>query len=444
VTEPGAELYLRLAGERALLGPRGDGGPPENAALDAAAHALVAVGAMTAGAAQAIVDDYDLACVYRAGEHYRHRRAMRRRARAARNAATPGPALPALRAVPCHRLIEQPWGQLILRYVVLSDEVTVLHVTMRPVLPPDGPSRPAAYRGRLAGRGPRPRGAGGHRIGPGLPGRLTVADDRGTTSTASFSGGGSDTAWHGEFQAQPPLAPETAWIDVYGERIALPGPTPGRAEVRVEPCPDQDPARGYLRARLASLAESQSADAMETAIEALVAAGALQPADPAIAEVRAVADRLFAGHGTTPGSTAALPEPWRSMLPRRGQGGGPLGQVVVGVTTPPFGGITVAILAVRSADESFTADVEVVPGLTPWHWSGEAVDTPLMTWWAADDLGHHYLGQQAGWHASPDRSGGQIEFWPALDPAARVLDVMPATLAERAVIRVPLEWDEEE
>jgi hypothetical protein len=231
VTESGAELYLRLAGERALLDPGAGQDPSEHAALDAAAHTLVAVGAMTAGAAQAIVDDYDLACAYRTAEQHRHHRALRR---AARQAATPVPGLPALRAVPCHRLIKQPWGELILRYVVLSDEATALHVTMRPVLPPEGPSRLAAHRGRLAGRGPRPRGAGGHRIGPGLPGRLTVADDRGTTSTASFSGGGSDSAWHGEFQARPPLAPETAWIDVYGERI--PGrPAPGGRSRRLAP-----------------------------------------------------------------------------------------------------------------------------------------------------------------------------------------------------------------
>jgi hypothetical protein len=78
VTESGAELYLRLAGERALLDPPGDQDPSEHAALDAAAHALVAVGAMTAGAAQAIVDDYDLACAYRTGEQHRHHRALRR------------------------------------------------------------------------------------------------------------------------------------------------------------------------------------------------------------------------------------------------------------------------------------------------------------------------------------------------------------------------------
>jgi hypothetical protein len=312
---------------------------------------------------------------------------------------------------------------------------------MRPARPAAGQSRPAAYRGQLAG--PRSRGAGGHSFGLGLPGQLTVTDDHGTTSADSFSGGGDNTEWRGQFEVRPPLAPGTAWIDVYGERIELPASSPGRADVRVESQPDGDPAHGYLWTRLASLAEFRSADGMETAIGALVAAGALAPGDPAIAAVRAVAAGLFAGAGTTPASRAALPEPWRSMLARRGRGGGPQGLAVAGATTPPFDGITVAVLAVRSADEGFSADVEVVPALMHWHWSGEGVDTPLVAWWAADDRGQHYLGQQGDWHSGPDRSGGQIEFWPALDPAARVLDIMPTTMAARAVVRVPLEWGEE-
>ena len=131
------------------------------------------------------------------------------------------------------------------------------------------------------------------------------------------------------------------------------------------------------------------------------------------------------------------------MLARRGQAGGPEGLVVVGATTPPLGGFTLAVLAVHSTDEQFSADVETVPGLPHWHWASGAVDRPLLAWWAADDRGHHYLGQQGQWHSSEDRSGGQIEFWPALDPAARVLDIMPTTMTERAVIRVPLDWGED-
>ena len=101
MAECDAELYLRLAGERVLLGPGPEGGAPPESRLSTAAHALVAVGAIPAGTAQAIVDDYYLALSYRAGEHH-HQRRSRRPA-----AATLGP----LRAVPCQRVIEQPWRQ---------------------------------------------------------------------------------------------------------------------------------------------------------------------------------------------------------------------------------------------------------------------------------------------------------------------------------------------
>ncbi len=117
--------------------------------------------------------------------------------------------------------------------------------------------------------------------------------------------------------------------------------------------------------------------------------------------------------------------------------------MVAGVTTPEFDGITVAVLAVRSAEEGFSADVETVPGVAHSHWPSGVADRPILAWWAADDRGHHYLGQHGGWHYSGEHGGGQIEFWPALDPAAKVLDIMPTTMTARAVIRVPLHWDED-
>lgn len=443
-----AELYLRLTGERDVLDHKSEDGPPGSAELGAAAHALVAVGAVPAERAQAIVDDYHLALSYRPGEHHRHRLRGQRPPRAHGSL---GP----LRAVPCGRQIEQPWGELSLSYVVLSGEATVLHVSMRPAPSPPGPSRQATrasrqaiLRTRVTGAAPGPGrrsrpGIHGHLIGAGLPGQLTLTDDRGTISTGDFSGSGSDSGWRGQFDARPPLAVDTAWIELLGERIDMPGP-PGRgAEVRIEPRPDGDPARGYLWAKLASLAESQSADAIETPIEALVAAGALAADDPDLAELRAVATSLFAGPRTTPAFRAALPEPWRTMMGRRGRAGGPDGLVVVGAATPPFDGVAVAVLAVRSGDERFSAEVEVVPALHHWHGFQGGVDGPMLAWWARDDLGHHYLGQQDSWHSGLDRSGGEIGFWPALDPAAQVLDIMPTTMAARAVIGVPLDWVEE-
>ena len=56
-----AELYLRMAGERTLLDAAGDDGPAGVSPVDVAGHVLVAVGAIVAGQAHAIVDDYQRA-----------------------------------------------------------------------------------------------------------------------------------------------------------------------------------------------------------------------------------------------------------------------------------------------------------------------------------------------------------------------------------------------
>ena len=439
-----AELYLRLTGERAVLDPAADGGQPDDSALDAAGQALVAVGALTARVAQGVMDDYGLARAYRSDEsaQFHHARAQR----AARRA-RPDAALVPLRAVPCHRLIEQPWGQLFLSYVVLGDEATVLHVTMRSAPLPPGQRRAGAPGGRLAGRSRisarMPGGAGSGVVGPGLPRQLTLADDRGTTSTASFSGGGGDDEWQGRFEASPALALDTAWVEVLGERVGLPSTPPAGVQVWVESQADADPVHRYLWVKLASVAGFGSSDTMETSIEALIAAGALEAGDPAIGEVRTVMGAFFPGSGPAPAANAALPEPWRSVLARRGRGSGPERLAVVAATTPPLDGLTLAVLAVRSTDGRFYADVETVPGVAHSHWPSGVAARPLLAWWAADDRGHHYLGQQGAWHFGEERSGGQIEFRPALDPAAKTLDIMPTTMTARAVIRVPLDWNED-
>jgi hypothetical protein len=452
-----AELYLRLTGERTLLDRGGNDGRPWDSPLAEAARALVAVGMMTADTAQAVLEDYLLALSYREDQHHRHHLMAWR---ATRSPAAPHPGLAALRTVPCGRMIEQPWGQLVIKYVVLGGEVTTLHVTMRPAPPPPTgqparqaagqpvrrPARAAIMSAR-AGRARGPGGGtglGGHTVGPGLPGLLALTDDRGTTMNAGFSGSGDGTDWTGSFEADPPLARDTAWIEVLGERVELASEPGAGAEVWVEPLAEQDPARRYLWARLASVTGQHTPNAIEATIDTLVAAGALAPDDPVIGQAQAVLARISHSPGG-PGSHAPLPEPWQSLLAGRSRGGGPAGPTglaVVGAVTPPFEGITVAVLAVQSTEDEFSLDVEVTPGVAHWHAFRGPVEEPILAWWAADDRGHHYLGQQGSWQASEDRSGGQIEFTPALDPAASTLDIMPTGTSSRAVIRVPLAWDE--
>jgi hypothetical protein len=437
VAEFDAELHLRLAGEGLLVDHPGEDGGAWESPLDAVAHALVAVAALPAATAQAIVDDYYLARSCRSGEDHSFRRHRRMMASPGTGPAGAGPAeLGGFRALTCGQLIEQPWGNLVIDYVLLSDEATVLHVTMRPSAALGGRFgriSPAALRHRV-----RPHGGAAHMAGVGVPGQLTITDDRGTSLTAGFSGGGSDTEWTGEFEARPGLAPDTRWIEVLGQRIELMDqPDPG-IEVWAEPVAEQHPGRRYLHARLAMLLQAHEDAPLDTTIGALVAAGALAADDPAITEARAVARQHTQGGSRR--SAGRLAEPWRSLLAGGGRGAGPDGRVMVGAATPPFGGMRVAVLAIRSTAEEFTADVEITPGVAHWHAGLTVVDEPMLIWWAADDRGGHYLGQPGSWRSAPDRAGGQIEFWPTLDPAATRLDIMPTTLTERAVIRIPLSW----
>ena len=431
-----AELYLRLTGERLLIDHRGDEGGPWESPLDAAAHALVAVGALPAAAAQAIVNDYYLAQSCRSGEASNFRHQQHRLATQAAAAPAPGD-LGRFRPVSCGQMIEQPWGNLIVDYIVLSEDSTVLHVTMRPS---------AALGGRF-GRvsraalrhGVGPSGVASHMAVAGVPGQLTLTDNQGTSVTAGFSGGGTDTEWTGEFEAKPGLALDARWIEVLGQRIELADDLAPGVAVWVEPVAEQHPGRRYLQARLAMLLSVHEDAPLDSTIGALVAAGALAADDPAIAEARAVLQQHT--HGGPRGAGAQrLAEPWRSLLAARGRGPAPHGRVMVGAATPRFDGVSVAVLAVRSTGEELTADVELVPGLPHWHDGLSQVGQPMLIWWAADDVGGYYLGLPGGWHSSDERAGGTVEFWPALDAAATRLDIMPTTLTERAIIRIPLNW----
>jgi hypothetical protein len=226
VTRLGGERHLRLVAEQMLLERRGTSLFPVDARLVAAGAALVAVGALTPDAARAITDAYA--------------RTLRRRDPA--GPPLPDPAPPATadaggpaqelgrwRAAPSGHVIARPWGRLVIDYVLLTEEATALRVTVDPASP--GTShRPAAPSG------------------PGLPRILEIGDDRGTASSAHFEGGRrrGEQAWHGTFRARPPLAPDTAWISVLGERVDLTG-EPRAVQSWAEQLQADDPVAGAAR-----------------------------------------------------------------------------------------------------------------------------------------------------------------------------------------------------
>jgi hypothetical protein len=395
--------------------------------LSTAARALVAVEAIDPEAVEAVLDDYGSALALRDGEFEHYPMRARR----------PGPPaapaeLPPRRVVPCDRAIDKGGETLHVRSVSLDDDSTTLAITY--LMKPPPLRRRHGGMAMLVGRGPF--------FGPGGPlQQVTVADDRGTKVGTQFSGGGSDWEWRGHLHADAPLAKDTAWIEVDGERIELEDAPPA-GEVVIEALEDQPRALRYLWGLVATYDDFHGPPTvLEPAIEALVAAGALDADDSSLRDVRAVAS-MIDPHRRAPGARRVrrLPEPWRSLLARRGRTDGPSGTAAIGLVTPRFDGIVVAAISLESHGEGFEVEVEVAPDTVMYHGFEEPGLGPTLAWWARDDRGNHYLGTAAGWSGGEGRGRGDISFNPALDPEATRLELMPTAGTSRAVISFPLPW----
>jgi hypothetical protein len=406
-----AELYLRLIGERMLLERAGPEHRVRRPPIADAAAALVSVGMIAARAAEQVLEDYGLAEAVRRGPDLQRRAVVR----LGDDADLPEqPPLAPRRVVRCDSTIEKPQASVLVRWVSLSDDSTQVAVTWR-----DDPSLP------WTGTAPQ----------------ATLADDRGNVEVAQFSGGGTSGGMLGRLVTLRPLAPDTAWIELDGTRLPLDGAATACAAA-LEPLPDEDLAHRYLWQQVASPNEiERNGHTMDPAIEALVAAGALSPADPVIDQARAVRDAIQRrGSGGWRQTAAPIPQPWRSLMAREGRTNGPAGSIVLGAVTPTFDGFSVAVLELTSEPRGFHVDAEVAPGLEhrpAFDWS---LRPRQLRWWARDDRRNHYLGRRGNWGSNERFGHGLIGFWPALDPRARRLEIMPTAETKRAVIGFALPW----
>jgi hypothetical protein len=217
-----------------------------------------------------------------------------------------------------------PTPPLVPRMLALGDELEVAgwHVRLRYIaLVAERVEISAVYTVQAgAGAAPRPRGRGG------LPNPLwtpVVADDRGTTLTLDFRGGGSDDRWDGMLTVDQPLAIETSWIELFGRRFELIA-RPIEATIEIEPVETCDLAHRHLWRRVALAGRHFSQGPLGPAIAALTASGTLAGDDPAIELAHQVNQRVpgaFRHQGAT-GSARNLPEPWRSLLRRAGRADG--------------------------------------------------------------------------------------------------------------------------
>jgi hypothetical protein len=270
-----------------------------------------------------------------------------------------------------------------------------------------------------------------------------IVDDRGTTVASAFGGSGSDTLWEGHLSTQGPLALDTEWIELDGTRVALDG-EPWPAEVSIEALPDASPGERYAWNRIAARDHGRRLESVDPLLRTLVAAGAIDAADPALESIRAVHAALprhphMRFHSPPSHAATNLPHPWRSLLQRGQRQDGPDGLVALGVTTPEFEGFTVVAAALESMAEGFTLDAYIAPGL-----GGLSADlgfgSPTLTWWAEDDRGTSYLGASGSWNRGDAFTTAQLSFWPAIDPKASRLRLLPTATATRAVIDFALPW----
>jgi hypothetical protein len=335
------------------------------------------------------------------------------------------------RVVPCDHVIEHAQGTLEVRRVALAEDFATIAVRWRP----PAPQRRSRRRRRMISDG-----LGGS-AGPPHP---TVVDDQGTRTGTHFSGGGSEQEWEGHLTTDRPLARDTAWIELDGTRVELVA-QPAEWSVSIDELPEQPAAHAYLWRRLAIRNLYHDLESLDPAIEALLAAGALEPDDPVIDEVRAVLGALPDHTGMPSGGRPRrqVPQPWRSLLSRQGREDGPEGAIALAAVTPVFDGFSVAVSSLESRSDGFQIEVDMTADTEDREPLGWSVRPRQLAWWAADDRDNHYLGRIES-YGGEDHSSCDINFWPPLQPRASKLRIMPTGEKSRAVITVPLPWHKQQ
>ena len=417
-----AEWYLRQLAEDTLLGLVSDDSG-ELANLKHATAALVAVGAIEPAVASAVVGDYGIARAARQGlvEFVLMRLAHSEQAALLRP-------LPGQRVVGLADQIELPEGTLRLRYATLDEN----HTAVSAVYTPHGGRRYSGH-GWLG----RP---------PGLPPALSnavLADDQGDTASLEFSGSGSDYRWELTLTADKPLATNTTWLELAGRRFRLLD-RPIGLNVQIEPLSEADPAYRHLWRQVALSADSPQEHGLRASIDALTAAGTLDPADPVIELVHWVGE---GGAGRVLGAWRAgvvrdAPEP-RQALRREGRTDSPKGTIFVGAVTPEFDRHFAAAYYLESNPGGFSIEAAVSPPDSEHNPEQIDFEDRALVWWARDDRGNHYLGHWEDSCADEAVVSGTIAFSSALDPLAERLELLPTGPGARAVISFPLRWDGE-
>jgi hypothetical protein len=321
----------------------------------------------------------------------------------------------------CRAEVEVSGTTVALRYVSLSPSRTRLAVTLR-FAQVTGSSAVRRHRSQFID-----------------PPDLDLRDDKGRSVTAHFAGGGGGSEWRGSYEAEPGLSPDTAWITVAGTRIQLLDAVVG-ASATVEDLTDdgrslEERAVRYLDQCVEYGYRGLERNSLAAVVDTLVSCGALSADSPAVATA-------LGGGG--PHSMAFPGSGHWNRRPMHGMRGPqkPTGSILVGVTAPPFDGVSITVTEFESTPHGFRIDVDGSGHADFGHGYAPAIDTPRLSFTATDDLGNRYTGSISEFEHGGDEFRGSVEFEPGLDTKATELDLAFTTDRARAIVHIPLHWSD--
>jgi len=287
---------------------------------------------------------------------------------------------------------------------------------------------------------------------------ISAVDDRGGTYRADFSGGGGAGEWDGRFHLSPAPPPAVRWLD-----LKRPGAPAVRVQLDAAPTDPQmtteqvttSAADRFLDAQTIQLLRSAQTDLdfesdddnrgeqlLFRAASHLLGAGVLTNDSPSLGRLAAAGARL----GTKLSEPLAaiepteLPADWLSLLSRDDQTDGPTGAIPVAAVLPEVDGIQCIIEELLSNPESATMHVHARGSAEPWQLGGARSE---QIWWSArDDVGGRYVVGEGGWSSDDDEADLDLEITPAINPEARVLDIILTGSATQVTVSVPLNWQE--
>jgi len=284
----------------------------------------------------------------------------------------------------------------------------------------------------------------------------SAIDDRGSKYAANFGGGGgSNGEWACQLHVRPTPPAGVRWLDVTllgaaAVRLRLDAPS-GDQQVTTEPVVTSAADR-FIDAQSVELLShgrtrfGWAADEAEPALfwlaSHLLAAGVLTVESRSLRRLATVAERL-GEHLTGQLSLTqpeALPADWLSLEAAAKREDGPAGMIPVAAVLPEIDGAQCVITELASEADGATLHVRCAGWPEPRRHGIIRID---QFWWSArDDLGGSYACREGSWSYSNGHADLDLRLFPAIDPRARVLDIILAGPTTQVTVSVPLDWQE--